>query len=335
MDRSAKLVRDHRSLAIRSLGLCSFLGVLALLPGAASAQDCIRDPSPTGTSARVLPVESCGIEITLSIPDRCASESCGLIIENHGITLSAEITDRNTNSRRLGVDAGFIVAQPTARLNALIGERAFAAGDEMRLIAFAEEAIRELNVNPNRVHVAGFSQGGGVALRIACMRPDLIASVSLIAPAGGLPAGCGQSGLPVTGMMFTQSSQDQLVAANRTEGTVQRLVTAMGLTPADGTVVKTAENGAAITRFMNGPQTLQFFRHNFTGASVGGGHCYPGSFEGPQPNGDLTPEELDARLATSDDPPETLQFACDDARMLRVGEEQIEFFLQNQGTTRP
>jgi hypothetical protein len=102
-------------------------------------------------------------------------------------------------------------------------------------------------------------------------------------------------------------------------------------------VIKTAENGAKITRFMSGGQTLQFFEHNFTGAALGAGHCYPGSFEGPQRNGDLVIDlaggGIQMLLSGSNDIPlDSLQFACDDARMLRVGEEQIEFFMQNQGT---
>jgi hypothetical protein len=344
-----------RARGIRLLTVAAAFGMLSFVPGAASAQNapqagggaqtgCIRDASPTGPNGRLIPAAQCGaINFRLFVPEQCATSSCGIIVDLPGVTLTAAITDRQTQLSQRGPAAGFIVAEATAS-GAVLGLPAFDGNAPRNVIAFLEEAVRELNVDRNKIHLQGFSQGAGVSLNVLCQRSDLIASASVIAPAGGGPADCFRNGPPgnVQALMFTQSSQDQLVAPARTQQTVNRIIAGMGLTQASGTMIASAARGAVIRRFMN-PQgkILQVFTHNDGGATVGNGHCFPGSFEGPQPgaaninNGNPVGSvvQLVGRLLTTGQDPNqivsSLQFGCNDQDQLRIGQLNIDFFMMN------
>jgi poly(3-hydroxybutyrate) depolymerase len=336
MDRTMQRVRRLRIFALAA-GAALALGTQ--LPGLANAQDCLADVSATGDSFRNFTPTSCGgLTVRISVPDTCtAGQSCGLITALNGITVPNEVTARNDDLERLGREQGFVVLRAQGPINPLLavgGAPALRPQDTNTIIDLIEEAQRKLNLDPNRLHVAGFSQGAGAAIAIACRRPDLIGSIAVIAPAGGLAPGCGQTGLPVRGMFFTQSSIDGLVPAARTRGTVNALIRGMGLTQTDGVVLENGAMNSKITRFMS-PEgdVLEFFEHNFGGATFGDGHCYPGSFEGPVPLADVTQAELDRLAAmglTQADVVGDFQFACDDDDVIRIGERMAKFFIDNQ-----
>jgi predicted esterase len=334
MARTARFLSSLRpALIAAALGLG-----IPLVPGLAAAQDCLADVSTTGDGFRNFSPSSCrGLVVRISIPERCAEngDECGLITALDGLTVTNEITARNDDLERIGREQGFVVLRAQGPISPLLGvggAPALRPQDTNNIIELMQEARSKLAIDPDRLHIAGFSQGAGVALQIACRRPDMIASVAAIAPAGAVP-GCGTTGLPVRGVFFTQSSRDQLVPAPLTRTTVNALVRGMGLTEDDGRVIERGAQGATITRFTS-PEgdVLEFFEHNFGGATFGDGHCYPGSFEGPQRLANVTMAEL-VRLAgmglTNADVDDDFQFGCDDDDVIRIGERMARFFEDN------
>jgi phospholipase/carboxylesterase len=63
------------------------------------------------------------------------------------------------------------------------GAAASGPSAEERLAAFFEEARREARTEPGRVVLAGFSQGGGLALRFGLPRPDEFAGLAVLSGA--------------------------------------------------------------------------------------------------------------------------------------------------------
>lgn len=107
--------------------------------------------------------------------------------------------------RRSGLDAaaerhGWIVAYP----DALDGEWAYAAGlpgytgpaqdDVGFLLALRDRLAATLPVDPARVYLVGYSNGGFLTQRLACERPGAFAAYASVAAAGfaGLPQLCGE-----------------------------------------------------------------------------------------------------------------------------------------------
>src|SRR6185436_2109107 len=67
----------------------------------------------------------------VSVLEACVTTACGVIIDVHGGSMSADMEDKNTGMRALGAQHGYIVIQPNALPNPLLlGERVFVAGDD-------------------------------------------------------------------------------------------------------------------------------------------------------------------------------------------------------------
>ncbi len=60
--------------------------------------------------------------------------------------------------------------------------------DTAYLVAVVHDAERHLHINPERVYIVGFSNGGMMALRAICERPDIFAAAGVMG--GDLVAAC-------------------------------------------------------------------------------------------------------------------------------------------------
>src|SRR5258708_7351814 len=59
--------------------------------------------------------DSCdGLTYDVDIPPACASSACGPVVDVHGLSMSGRQEGDNTNLRKLGEEAGYIVVQPNA-----------------------------------------------------------------------------------------------------------------------------------------------------------------------------------------------------------------------------
>lgn len=126
----------------------------------------------------------------VTVPEACVAGGCGLVLDVHGLTMSAAIEDANTHMRALGAKHGYVIVQPNA--NPAPKDHAHGlpaswpvwlpARDDARVLAFLERAIADLRVDRARVHMTGFSLGGMMTWRFLCAHAELFASV---APASG------------------------------------------------------------------------------------------------------------------------------------------------------
>src|SRR5690606_10640751 len=119
---------------------------------------------------------TCGeIRYDLEVPAACLSAPCGLVLDIHGWTMSADAEDRNTDMRRRGRELGYVVVQPTAP--GLIGVPTWNLDAHAEpVFAFVSDVAAAFHTDPRRAHVMGFSQGGGMTWRLLCTHPEFFAS---------------------------------------------------------------------------------------------------------------------------------------------------------------
>lgn len=270
--------------------------------------ECITDGSP---GEHVL---TCGaFDYDVSIPEACLLAPCGLIMDVHGLSMSGDMQDANTDLRELGRQRGYIVVQPNA--NPAPPASSWNPGpDDVAVMEFMQRVAAAFHVDPDRLHFTGFSQGGFMSWRMVCAYADVLASV---APA----AACGND-LPIADCQFTADEQpsepvdilymhgvsDVLVSYDCAPVRRDAVVAAYGLGPEE---VLVAGDGYTWTRH-TGPDgtVLEFITHEYDAANtlVLGGHCFPGSDD---PGG--APGQL-------------FSFACVDETDLHWGTAVVDFF---------
>src|ERR1041385_8295746 len=88
----------------------------------------IAGDAPAPSDARVPVSDSClpdpsaghhvyacnGIDFDVEVPAACTNGGCGIILDVHGLTMSAGMEDANTELRSRGRAAGYVVVQPSA-----------------------------------------------------------------------------------------------------------------------------------------------------------------------------------------------------------------------------
>lgn len=118
------------------------------------------------------------MHVTYNVPKQCLINPCGLIIDVHGLAMSGEIEDANTNMRALGEQHGYIVAQPTASPN-VVPFNHWGPEAEEELVGFVNLVLSEptWKIDRNRVHHMGFSEGASLTWDMHARHADLFASV--------------------------------------------------------------------------------------------------------------------------------------------------------------
>ena len=269
-------------------------------------------PSPTPTPAPVgcVPVLAAGdhlvgcdgIEYSVRVPPACPAEGCGLILDVHGLSMSADMEDANTGMRERGEANGFVVVQPTSPT------ASWSESDDPKIHAFVLDASAALGVDADRVHVTGFSQGGRVTLAMVCGWPETWASAAPAAPAGNMCFGLGGTP-PATAvpMLHIHGTNDTLVSITSGRAARDAVIAAYGL--GSGTIV--SGSGFTRTGYTNASgMVLQFLEHDYAADNfLINGHCFAGSTD----SGEL--------------PGQLFSFACEGPNAFTHGEEVIEFFL--------
>lgn len=117
-----------------------------------------------------------------------------LIVALHGGLNDAEYVRRQSGLDEVADEAGYAVAYPdgflgTWNAGACCSFARWAGVDD---VAFLDELIgtlvREGVADPRRVFMTGFSNGGGMAYRYACERPERLAGIAVVS--GALAIGC-------------------------------------------------------------------------------------------------------------------------------------------------
>jgi polyhydroxybutyrate depolymerase len=247
-----------------------------------------------------------GLHFDVEIPAACVGGGCGLILDVHGLTMSAAMEDANTELRARGAAAGFVVVQPSA--NPAPPQASWGAADEPKVYDFLTRAIGALAIDPARVHMTGFSQGGFMTWRFLCTHADVFASVAPAAAASSCPVVGNPVGAPAcsfTGtdlpsrrlpILYMHGRADQnYIPFHCAQPQVDAIVSAWGLT-ADGVIASSPTYTRSRWHDANGT-VLEFLSHDYSSnaqvplvtASKLEGHCFPGSTDPGNQPGQLFP----------------------------------------------
>lgn len=267
-------------------------------------------PMPMGCIAEIAAgtkVFSCdGLDYDVTVPAACVAGGCGLVLDVHGMTMSGKMEDNNTNMRALGEKHGYVVVQPNA--NPDPPSSAWKPDtDDAKVKALLTLAIAAYKIDPDRVHMTGFSQGGMMSSRFLCKYADLFAS---IAPAAG--TGCTFKGTDMPSrevpVLYIHGKTDALVAFS--QGTAQRDAAYAAWKLGSETVVSSDAKHKWTRRTSPSGTVFEFIEHTYEASSfVLKGHCYPGSKD-----------------LKSTEPGQLFGFACTDTGTLVWGEVVMKFF---------
>lgn len=261
-----------------------------------------------------------GISHDLAVPERCLQTQCGLVIDVHGGTMSSRMENKNTDMQRLGAEHGFVVLQPSAAANLWNAE-----SDDAKVHAFANDVVRAYHLDPRRIHMMGFSQGGYMTWRFVCKHSDWLGSAAPAAAAGeaniSVEVGCSfgaddKPARPVP-VFYMHGRLDGMVDFDNALALRDAVREAYGA--GDGEPMASG-TGFTRTRYRGEDGVLfEFLEHDYSSPSMVGvpplgvaiaGHCYPGSE-------DLTPSEPDQLMA----------FGCTPPNSFHWGEQALRFFI--------
>ena len=124
----------------------------------------------------------------LYVPSTGAVSARPLVIMLHGCTQGSDDFANGTDMNALAEEFNFLVAYPeqSTSSNKLKCWNWFSlkdqhrGGGEPKIIAgIVQKVVREKNVDPSRVYIAGFSAGGAMAVVMAATYPELFAAVGV------------------------------------------------------------------------------------------------------------------------------------------------------------
>ena len=295
----------------------------ALPQDAASARDVSANGGDGPSSACALGdvsagqhTYSCaGLTYDVDIPAACASSSCGLVADVHGLSMSGIMEDNNTDLRRLGEQYGYIVVQPNAAPAPPLSSWT-PSTDDPKVFGFIELAASTLHADTKRLHMTGFSEGGYMTYRFLCDHADYFASV---APAAG--AGCSFGG--DAGMWGSSNVPSREIPVLAVNGTLDALVNfnSVAVPQRDKVVAGWHMNSGMTvagdstftrTRYTSPSGTVfEFIQHDYSSSQTfTKGHCFPGS------------KDLDGG-----EPGQVFGFACQPPNSFVWGDEVMKFFM--------
>jgi pimeloyl-ACP methyl ester carboxylesterase len=142
---------------------------------------CISDVSASGRHT----FQCDGVEFKVLLTQECIDRACGLIFDVHGwLSNPDEQEGRSNLARAAEENGGYIVVQP--------GELSVPSSWNPAIhydivFDFMQQAIDAFDVDRDRVHFSGFSQGGLMTWKFICDHADIIASA---APLSAPELGC-------------------------------------------------------------------------------------------------------------------------------------------------
>ena len=124
---------------------------------------------------------------TVTVTDGRAdtARAAPLVLALHGVLGTPRSMRRKTDFDRLAEAHGFVAAYPEGLDRRWNDGRRTDAGGRTDDVAFLSAVIGQFvadgRADASRVFIAGHSNGGGMAMRMACDRPDLIAGIAVAA----------------------------------------------------------------------------------------------------------------------------------------------------------
>lgn len=174
--------------------LTGLFGLLCTGCDSDSSSSVARDVHPTrcisDVSAAVRHEFQCdGVQFKVLLTQECIDRACGLIFDVHGwLSNSDEQEGRSNLASAAAENGGYIVVQP--------GELSVPSSWNPAIhydivFEFMQQAIDAFDVDRDRVHFTGFSQGGLMTWKFICDHADIIASA---APIAAPELGCFRNG---------------------------------------------------------------------------------------------------------------------------------------------
>lgn len=224
--RSRPLAAPIAALAVL-LGLTLVATGCAPLESAPLAGDAVPAAAAVASTAAVSTIVVDGLERSyrLQVPVRADSDApLPLLLVVHGAGGSAERAELATGMTQLADANGFIVAYPQGTQAADIpGEFSWNAGfccgapvtagidDVGYITALLADIEASHPVDPDRIYIAGFSNGGMLANRLACELDGVFAGIAVVAGALNV-AECAAPA--VTSVLLVHGTGDQTVPYN-------------------------------------------------------------------------------------------------------------------------
>jgi len=228
-------------------------------------------------------------------PAAAAGKKLPLMVVLHGGLGNSRSIERSTGMNRVADREGFIVAYPDGTEIARSGMKGdrrtwnagsccgLAARQGVNDVAFIGKIIEDIssryNADRRRVYVAGFSNGGMMAYRLACEIPGKIAAIIPVSGALTIDSEVGKD----VAVLHIHGAADNHVPFGGGEGALA--MAGVSFRPVQETiklVTRTRGCGAPVERDLNGNVRV-FSYHCREGAPVelyvirGGGHVWPGS----------------------------------------------------------
>lgn len=257
-------------------------------PGLAAAPPtttCLTQPMPPLPWQRRAVSCAAGIRFYVTTPGGCTADApCGLIFDVHGKNMSAADQEKHTGlaARGPGAEQRWIVVQPEAA-NGVWTDRnnPEASMDKFDVVAgFMDELRRSphLAIDPSRIWITGFSQGGVMAWYFFCRYPRLISGAAPLAYAaayGFCTAADMDNGLPV---LYSHGKCDRAALDGSRQETVGMLEQGRDYRPIDLSNGDECDKSYRLhRRHRPGEGPFIMLDHQFTGGTwFTPGHCYPG-----------------------------------------------------------
>ncbi len=216
-----------------------------------------------------------GVEAEVEVPASCVDGGCGLVLDVHGYTMSADQLDQHTRMRTLATARGYVVIQPSAPGTV----PSWGTGEHDDVVWGLLEAVVDVfDIDPDRVHMTGFSQGGMMTYRQLCAHADRLASVAPVAGGGCFGADTPSVEVPI---LYIHGHEDSIVSWSAVAVPQRDAVLAAWDFGAPQVIDSDTEFTA--TRWTTASGTrFELWEHDFdTGDLFIAGHCLPG----PDDNG--------------------------------------------------
>jgi len=195
--------------------------------------------------------------------------------------MNADMEEANSLIRKTAMPQGYVVVQPSEGSERIPSwtpdeDYIYVYNFIMRVMA-----VEEWNIDSNRIHFTGFSQGGSMSWRFLCEYSDLLASAG--PAASGNPGGsnfsapCFENRLSPAAkipIMFLCGEED--AAWSSCLSILDNVIAGWNLT--DVQIIEQSQDHRH-TRYSNGDgYLLEFLQHTYqTGCTVyPAGHCFPG-----------------------------------------------------------
>jgi predicted esterase len=235
------------------------------------ADDCIKDVTPGDKT-----FTCSGLTFLVMVDPMCTKFACGVIFDIHGATMSGAQMRDNTLLYKIAPSKGYIVVNPSATASNTGGTWDL-TNDPPKVGDFLTRTIKAYHVDPDRVHVGGFSQGSIMTFTLLCKQHDIIASVAPVSGATDVSCVTDSALEPRVPIFYENGINDRASTIDKARTMVDDLVKQLNLTGG----MEIAGDGHYTRKHWTGDGSMEFdyIEHDYGGQAVLDGHCIPGGVD--------------------------------------------------------